>query len=60
MYKLYFYVQNHKEYFAHNICENFIPQYVIVKPHHKEDIFVITRGRGVNNKDSYPMSAGGV
>ena len=21
-------------------------QYVIVKPHHEEDIFVITRGRG--------------
>ena len=33
--------------------------YVIVKPHHKEDIFVITLGRGVNNKEiSYKNHAG--
>ena len=32
--------------------------YVIVKPHHEEDIFVITRGRGVNNKDILRVQVG--
>ena len=31
---------------------------VIVKPHHEEDIFVITRGRGVNNKDILRVQVG--
>ena len=32
--------------------------YVIVKPHHEEDIFVIIRGRGVNNKDILRVQVG--
>ena len=31
---------------------------VIDKPHHEEDIFVITRGRGVNNKDILRVQVG--
>ena len=32
--------------------------YVIVKPHDKEDNLVITRGRGVNNKDILRVQVG--
>ena len=31
---------------------------VIVKPHHEEDIFVITWGRGVNNKHILRVQVG--
>ena len=31
---------------------------VIVKPHHEEDIFIITQGRGVNNNDILQMQVG--
>ena len=30
----------------HNVSILYIMKQVIVKPHHEEDIFVITRGRG--------------
>ena len=33
--------------------------YVILKSHHKQDIFVTTRGRGVNNKDILQVHASG-
>ena len=40
-------------------CGNYDVE-VIVKPHHEEDIFVITRGRGggVNNKDILRVQVG--
>ena len=40
------------------MCPDYPGLQVIVKPHHEEDIFVITRGRGVNNKDILRVQVG--
>ena len=49
LYHAYVAVQHHKIYVTgcESLVEDALHQvYVIVKPHHEEDIFVITRGRG--------------